>query len=38
MTRYPLMAHPGDRLLSADAVAGLRTGLIPRAAPITPDF
>jgi hydroxymethylpyrimidine/phosphomethylpyrimidine kinase len=32
------MAYPGDRLLSADAVAGLRTGFIPRAALITPNF
>jgi hypothetical protein len=32
------MARLRDRLLSADAVAGLRTGFIPRAAPITPDF
>jgi hydroxymethylpyrimidine/phosphomethylpyrimidine kinase len=33
-----MVATSGDRLLSADAVAGLRTRLIPRAALITPNL
>jgi hydroxymethylpyrimidine/phosphomethylpyrimidine kinase len=33
-----MVATSGDRLLSADAVAGLRTKLIPRAALITPNL
>jgi hydroxymethylpyrimidine/phosphomethylpyrimidine kinase len=33
-----MIATSGDRLLSADAVAGLRTRLIPRAALITPNL
>jgi hydroxymethylpyrimidine/phosphomethylpyrimidine kinase len=33
-----MVATSGDRLLSADAVAGLRTKLVPRAAIITPNL